>query len=180
MHHLATTSGITKLVRAHDIYEMAPSTQVLLTDGVLDSKKGNYCFVYLFNRKIQYSSVDGVKEEKEFDKGGEERCRIYMMPEYDITVNIFKISIMPSNELSQSPDNLDGVEQDHQTSDVYIIKFVEGQHEEMPFKSTNVPSHVNSAVFFVDMRKFKSKLIKKYEKLIRNKIIEKLKKKIGV
>jgi hypothetical protein len=163
---------------------MAPSTQVVVTDGVLDSKD-NYCFVYLFNRKIQYVrdvSVDGVKEEKEFDTDIDGSCRIYMMllPEYDITVNIFRLRIPRSKDLSKSSDNqvspvrnLDDAEQEyHRTSDTYVIKFVEGQNEETSFKPT---THINSAIFFVDMRKFKSKLITKYEKLLKNKVIEKLK-----
>ena len=37
----------------------------------------------------------------------------------------------------------------------YIIRFMEGEDEETPFKLIDLANHTNSANFFVDMRKFK-------------------------
>ena len=112
----------------------------IITDGILDSQF-NYCYVYLYNRKLQYikdlteeeilakkkkkalqqlqsssieqkeNSIDEVIED-ELEKDEEEHC-IYNMflPQYNITMNIFKLNIP---EEQQDNTNL------NQTSEIQL------------------------------------------------------------
>ena len=195
-------------------------TPTITTDGILDSQF-NYCYVYLYNRKLQYikdlteeeilakkkkkalqqlqsssiehkdSSIDEVIED-ELEKDEEEHC-IYNMflPQYNITMNIFKLNIpeeqQDNTNLNQTSEiqlpmalvqeqskeeisNNNNIKNDEDRVTNYIIRFMEGEDEETPFKLIDLANHTNSANFFVDMRKFKKKLIKKYEKILKNEI----------
>ena len=151
--------------------------EVLVTDGVLDSES-NYCFVYLYNRKIPYrkpvqtTSPDAILADD--DDGDNDSCIYSAQFSSDgITLRIFLANSSEEAHGGSEGNSESALGQGKRIS--CVVEVVEGEDSDPTRQQQLCIQGVESANIFFDMRKFKTKQIKRLENLLRGTIADRLK-----